>query len=345
MNKYIGIDVAKATLQVYIPKVNIDLEIENNPKAIKQLYMKLKKHYKKEYKELIFVYEPTGSYSTFLDRFSMEHSICCYKVKPSQSSAFAKTLDHRNKSDKIDARLLHQMGAIAKEHQIEIPYIDEDAHKLQSLYKYLRRIIKDRTALSNYLEAVVLHQEDPFVIKRLRSKIKAFKKEEEELIQQMLDFIRSNPKYQQAFENITSIKGIGPIAGLALFTLFLRYPNASRKKITALCGLDPVTRRSGTSVNTRGRISKQGNKAIRETLFMPAIISINYNTEFKSMFNRLKDNGKHTTVAQIAVMRKLILLAYSLYKNDTKYDPERYLQYQQAKKDVTMINDLDIQCV
>jgi len=110
MNKYIGIDVAKATLQVYIPKSNTDLEIENNPKAIKQLYTKLKKQYKKEFKDLIFIYEPTGSYSTFLDRFSMEHSIRCYKVKPSQSSAFAKTLDHRNKSDKIDARLLHQMG-------------------------------------------------------------------------------------------------------------------------------------------------------------------------------------------------------------------------------------------
>ena len=343
MNKYIGIDVAKATLQVYIPKSNSDLEIENNPKAIKQLYAKLKKQYKKEFKNLVFIYEPTGSYSTFLDRFSMEHSIHCFKVKPSQSSAFAKTLDHRNKSDKIDARLLHQMSVIAKEHQIKVPHIDEDAHQLRSLYKYLRRIIKTRTALSNYLEASLLHQEDPFVIKRLRAKIKASKKEEEEIIQLMLDFIHDKPTYQQAFDNITSIKGIGPIAGLALFSLFLRYPNASRKKITALCGLDPITRQSGTSVNTRGRISKQGNKIIRETLFMPVLISINYNQEFKAHYERLKDNGKHSTVAQIAVMRKLILLAYSLYKNDAKYDPERYLKYQQAKKEDDMVIDTHIQ--
>ena len=184
------------------------------------------------------------------------------------------------------------MGAIAKEHQIEIPHIDEDAHKLQSLYKYLRRIIKDRTALSNYFEAVILHQENLFVIKRLQTKIKALKKEEEELIPQMLDFI---------------------------------------------------TRQSGTSVNTRGRISKQGNKAIRETLFMPVLISINYNTEFKTMFERLKSNSKHTTLAQVAVMRKLILLAYSLYKNNTKYDPERYLKYQLAKKEDGMVIDTHVQ--
>ena len=76
---------------------------------------------------------------------------------------------------------------------------------------------------------------------------------------------------------------------------------------------------------------------------MPVLISINYNTEFKTMFERLKNNSKHTTVAQISVMRKLILLAYSLYKNNTKYDPERYLKYQQPKKENGMVIDTHIQ--
>ena len=34
--------------------------------------------------------------------------------------------------------------------------------------------------------------------------------------------------------------------------------------------------------------------------------------------------GKHTTVAQIAVMRKMIIIAHSLYKNDISYDKEFY---------------------
>jgi len=332
MNKYIGIDVAKATLQVYIPKSRTDLEFENSPAGLKKLYAVLKKQYKDEYPSLIFVYEPTGSYSTLLDRFSMQHSIDCFKVKPSQSSSFSKSLDNRNKSDKIDARLLHKMGAIARQKNIAVPHLDDDAHFLQSLYKYLRRIVKETTALSNYLEASLLHQEDPFIIKRLRSKIKRLETEEKEITQKILTFIKQNTAYNNDFENITSIKGVGPVAGIALFYLFLRYPDISRNKLTALCGLDPVSKTSGSSVNKKGHISKQGNKIIRSTLFMPVLCATTFNQELKTFYEHLKSNGKHSTVAQIAVMKKLILLAYSLYKNNQKYDPHRFLKYQQIKQ-------------
>jgi len=44
----------------------------------------------------------------------------------------------------------------------------------------------------------------------------------------------------------------------------------------------------------------------------------------KEFYDRLKENGKHSTVAQIAVMRKLIVIAHSLYKNNTQYDKEFY---------------------
>jgi len=38
----------------------------------------------------------------------------------------------------------------------------------------------------------------------------------------------------------------------------------------------------------------------------------------------LKASGKHTTLAQIAAMRKMIVIAHSLYKNNTQYDVEVY---------------------
>lgn len=43
MDNYIGIDVAKATLQIYIPKNDLDLEIANSEQGLKTLYSKLKK--------------------------------------------------------------------------------------------------------------------------------------------------------------------------------------------------------------------------------------------------------------------------------------------------------------
>jgi len=55
----------------------------------------------------------------------------------------------------------------------------------------------------------------------------------------------------------------------------------------------------------------------------------------KTFYERLKANGKHTTAAQIAVMRKLIQIAHSLYKNNERYDPQKYLQNQVDMKKKT----------
>jgi len=53
---------------------------------------------------------------------------------------------------------------------------------------------------------------------------------------------------------------------------------------------------------------------------MATLSAIQHDKNFKNVYNRLKEKGKHSTLAQIAVMRKIILLAHSLYKNNKKYD-------------------------
>ena len=57
---------------------------------------------------------------------------------------------------------------------------------------------------------------------------------------------------------------------------------------------------------------------------MGVMTAIKYNENFKTFFARLKAKGKHTTLAQIAVMRKMIIIAHSLYKNNKKYDTKFY---------------------
>lgn len=58
-----------------------------------------------------------------------------------------------------------------------------------------------------------------------------------------------------------------------------------------------------------------------------------YNEELKAFYERLKANGKHTTTAQIAVMRKLVVIAHALYKNDEHYNPQKYRQRCGAKEE------------
>ena len=320
----IGIDVSKATLQVYIPIKDENISIKNSSKSIASLYSKLKKYYKKEVKDLIFVFEPTGTYSSLLKQFCADKRIPAFIVNPRQSNNFAKALDNRSKSDIIDAQMLSKMYIMAKPGEIAIPVINktqETIKELLSLYKLLQ---KHRNAFSNHLEAIEVKQNSSLIIKRLRKELVRIRKQEGDLLEEMLDIIHSDDDLSNHFNNIRSIKGLGDISTIALLHLFLSYPHSNRQQITALCGLDAIETTSGTSLQKRSRISKKGNALYRSILFMPVLCSTVHNPYIKAFYNHLKDNGKPSTLAQIAVMRKLILIAHSLYKNNQVFDNELY---------------------
>ena len=336
MDNYIGIDVAKSTLQVFIPKSESDIEIENSPEGLKKLYSKLKKRYRKSIEDIVFVYESTGSYSAILEHYCQSQSIKCFKVGAYQSASFSKVFKNRSKTDKLDARMLSQMHILAKEEDIKVPSRDVKAHQIRSLIKYYQSLIKEERRKANYLEAATYNLEDGYVLKKVKRKITQLQKEQVEVIGKIMEIIQGNPEYLEAYNNIISIKGIGEKSAIILLYLFLRYPNASRQQLTALCGLDPIQRSSGTSVQHKERISKQGLSLIRDILFMPTMIAVRYNDEMKMIYERLVDHGKPKMVAQMAVMRKIILLAHSLYKNKQQYDPERYLMFHQIKEENSM---------
>ena len=336
MNNYIGIDVAKSTLQVFIPKNDLDIEIANSDNGLKAFYSKLKKQYKKDIDDIVFVYESTGSYSTYLEQFAESKSIKCFKVGAYQSSSFAKVVKNRSKTDIVDARMLSQMHVIATDEDIKIPSRDVKAYQIRSYIKYYQSLVKEEIRSKNYLEAATFNLEDKFVLNQVKKKIKNIQKDQVDIISKTMEIINSNEKYKKAYTNITSIKGVGEKSGVILLYLFLRYPNASRQHITALCGLDPIQRSSGTSVQHKERISKQGLSLVRAILFMPTMTAILHNKEMKLIYDRLVDRGKPKPLAQIAVMRKIILLAHSLYKNDERYDENRYLDFTQTKVDEDM---------
>jgi transposase len=319
MNEYIGIDVSKASLQCYIPAENEDIEIDNSKGGLSKLNRRLQRC-RKQGKEPILIFEPTGGYSVALKKFCASRAVQCFIVNPRQSANFLKALGERNKTDKVDARMLSQMHVLAGKGEIAVPVIDVLAEQIKERMGYYKLIQKQRVTMQNHLEAAKAKQSDAFIIKRLEKEVKRLKQEEQALIDSLLELIRENPSMQRKFESITSFKGIGPLAGLALLHLFLSYPDANRKQITALCGLDVVVAESGTSLRRKGRISKKGSKLYRGTLFMATMISIQHNPKMRAFYERLKENGKHSTAAQIAVMRKMILIAHSLFKNESIYD-------------------------
>ena len=324
MFNYIGIDVSKATLQVYIPITDENISIENSKKSLISLYSKLKKYYKKEIKNLVIIFEPTGSYSALLKRFCFEKSIYAFIINPRQSANFAKALDNRSKSDIIDAKMLYKFHVMLSTNEISIPIVNTVQEELSEMLTYFRFIQKERVSFSNHLEALSAKDGSSTIVNKLKKEIKHLKTEEEKMIILMKKIVIHDAKMRQDFENITSIIGIGDRAAIALIHLFITYPEANRQEIVALCGLDAIENSSGTSVHRKSRISKQGSKLYRNMLFMPVLSAIQHNPYMKLFYDRLKDNGKHSTVAQIAVMRKMILIAHSLFKNNVPFNSEIY---------------------
>ena len=323
----IGLDVSKSTLSVHIPNGNLDIEIENSIKALKSLYSKLKKIYKKEIDKLVFVFEPTGNYSSLLYRFCADKKIKVFIINPKQSHNFAKAISQRNKSDKVDARMLSKAIMIAKEKEIITPTLDSSVEKIKEMIGYYKIKLKQRVQLSNHLESINAKDQSSSLIKRLQKEIKELKKIEAEIIDEIYQIIAQHEILIKKYEAIISIKGIGKIAAIVLIYLFIRYPNANQRQITSLVGLDPIMRESGTSIKGKNRISKAGGRLYRGTLFMAAMVATKHNKNLKLFYDRLKENKKHTTVAQIAVMRKLVIISHSLFKSEELYDKNRYLSY------------------
>lgn len=320
----IGLDISKENISVYIPITQLDYEISNTIDGLNKLTSKLKKLYKKEYDNLVFVYEPTGSYSELLKKFCAKKGVKTFAINPKRSHNFSKANGNRNKSDLDDARVLSRAIVLAKKEEIVVPSISHVVEDIKEMMSYYKLIIKQRVMASNHLESIAVKEGNAYVIAGLEDEIKILKKRENDIVANIRKVIDSSKDLTNGFENIQSIVGIGELGSIVLLHLFLKYPDANKKQIVSLVGLDPTRFDSGSSVHKKSKISKAGAKIYRGVLFMGTMTAVRHNPEMKLFFERLKANGKQTTQAQIAVMRKMITIAHSLYTNKQKYSSDVY---------------------
>lgn len=289
---------------------------------MKSLYSKLKKLYKKEIDQVIFIFEPTGSYSELLRKFCSRQEIKCFIINPKQFSNYAKALGVNVKNDVEDARVLSKAIVLAKNGEVRIPQYDENVELMKELMSYYKFTTKQTSQQRNHLEALSSKDGSSFAIKELNKSLKEAQLKEQKILNQIQEIIDAKAEYKQAFQNITSIKGIAQVGGIALLHLFLKYPEANQRQITSLAGLNPIYKQSGSSLQSRYRISKAGSGLYRSIIFMGVFSAVRFDECFKNFYERLIANGKHTTQAQVAVMRKMIITAHSLYKNKQKFDEE-----------------------
>ena len=89
--------------------------------------------------------------------------------------------------------------------------------------------------------------------------------------------------------------------------------------MTALIGLDPVMKDSGT-FRGKQRISKHGGQQLRNLLYFPTLCAIQHNHIIKAFYINLTSKAKTKKLAVIAAMRKLILMAFSIFKSRESFN-------------------------
>ena len=306
---YIGIDVSKKDLSVFNGK---DLKFAN-----KEGLKSFKKYLKKKYhlSEIVLIFEPTGVYSLYLKEFCAENNIKAYIVNPKKSHNFTRALGKRSKTDKIDAQILYQFHKHIEAKDIKVPEVDQQAKTLASYLVSYEFALKQRISLSNHLESL----RDKGLIALMKKDLKRAKMLEDKLFHDIQEYVSKNQDLREAYQRLLTISGVGEKTAIALLTLFKTYQGTNRAQITALAGLDPVKRESGTSVKGKVKISKNGKGIYRKIFYLPTICATVHNQKIRVFYQRLLAHHKIKKLAIIASMRKLLLIAHAMYRDKTEY--------------------------
>ena len=221
------------------------------------------------------------------------------------------------KSDEIDARLIALYG----EKMQPSPYRmrSDSILILKQKRTVLRQLKKQLVATSNLKGSMEVLPIYDSKCKKTIEKTIAFLEKQIKYMEEELASL-ANDEFKRQMDLLTSIKGIGVTLAAALIVAtagFTYFDNA--KQLTRYLGLSPTYQQSGTSVNFKGHINRNGDPILRSQLYVAAFSSLRCNTECKACFDRLRSKGKPGKVAVVAVANKLVRQAFAVVTQDKPY--------------------------
>ena len=303
---YVGIDISKPTLDVASYPDGEVKQFSNHNKGHKVL---LKWLISIDVKNVIF--ESTGSYHQELQCFLGIHNIPFSLINPRQAKYFGEAMGKLAKTDKADALMLAKFGQLMQPKQTinKTQTIDE----LEQLMAARRALLKDRTAAKNrqyILRSILLKRQMKQKLKQINTHIQAIDEHCETLM-------RADIQLKIRREILTSIPGLGTLSSTMMLCIMPELGNMDKRQTAALAGLAPITRQSG---KWQGKSFIRGGRAhLRQALYMPALVAMRYNPDMQKTYQRLVANGKPPKVAIVAVMRKLIITANALLRDNRKW--------------------------
>jgi transposase len=233
---------------------------------------------------------------------------------------FAQALMKRSKNEPIDAGVLEEFAARMPFRAWKPP--SAAALALHALARRLRELVEIQTAEKNRQHAAGLTETTPTAVRRdLARSLRAQQRAIERLTAQARKLIAQDPPLRERFALLDSVPGIGESSAVQLLgELAVLAPDLDARQWVAYAGMDPREYSSGSSVHKKPRISKAGNKYLRHSLFMPALVAVRHDPYLGAFYQHLLAKGKFKMQALVAVMRKLLHALHAMFKNHQPYD-------------------------
>lgn len=309
----IGFDVSKDTIDcnLLIKTNNYHAKHDNYKTGFEKIHDFIKKH---RVKKVSVVMESTGIYyEEVANYFSQYYDV--YVVNPLKIKEHAKKTFNRAKTDKADAKLIADFGKRYLDKLLKYQKPEPNQYRLNKLNVLQQQLKEEIKRHRNQIHA----SKDEFIIGVHADLIVELERKLEIVERQILNLIELNLEFQQQFDNLMTIPCMNKqTASVLIHALSTKeFPNVN--KFIAYAGLSPQIFESGTSVKKPDKLSRLGHMRLKSVMFMPALSAMRTNY-FKGFVTRLRQNGKKPKVIVVALMRKLLKIAYCIIKSGKPFD-------------------------
>lgn len=308
----VGSDISQKTIDVQILDENETyIKIQNNEIGFNKLLKKLSDNPCNYH----FCMEATGNYYENFADFLVENGFQVTVANPLKISKFAETEFQKTKTDKQDCKLIAQycQEKLLKKHgTYKKP--TEQQYQVKRLLSYINQLKQQKIALMNRQK----NCKDEFIEIELKKQLVELKAHIKTAESKLSELTKSEEK-----DRLKTIPAISETTARVLVHFLTMFDFKTANKFTAFAGLSPQQRKSGTSVNKKEKLSRYGNRILKTALYMPAVVAYRMGV-FKKMTDRLEKKGKSGKVVIVAIMRKLAVLAFNLYKKGQVYDIRKF---------------------
>jgi transposase len=312
---FVGIDVAKESLDVAIRPSGEHWQLANDGKEFAALVARLK-----PLPIACIVLEATGGYEILVLSYLASAGLPVCRVNPRQARHFAQATPELAKTDSVDARVLAQLGEALKPAVRQLPNAEQV--EFEALLTRRRQLLDMLVAEKNRLQQVRASKR---IGKELQAHIDWLEKRLRQSDKGLRQKLESSEVWQINDQLLQSVPGVGQVTSLTLLAALPELGQLSHKQIAALVGVAPYAKDSG---KRRGpRHITGGRSEVRAVLYMAALTASRRNARIRDFYERLIKAGKKKKVALVACMRKLLTILNAIIKEQKPWrEPQKSAQ-------------------